>query len=468
MNQSKKPWTCGGCALVGTVTMIVLFFCIAISSWLWFQASELKLNAKVKSQIANLRDAGIPVDNATLDRWYKSQTSNEDSDAWCRILAYLNSKEFNQLSEGVEILDPKAVGRGPSTPGWLDEADCRRLLQNTEDIREEIRTLAAKRAPVRFPINFNSFGTLLPNTQNIRQAARLLSVEFDVALADSDSVAIRQAIETQFHLTDCCRREPFLVSQLVCIACDGIAYANLKKALELNRLAPDDLQQLLETLQKNPDCFQSWRQTIQGERAMMLPMFDQPLQQMFQGPNSQPGWGIKPAAQDKLNYLSFMDRIESIDVSSIDSALAAAKTLEQELKDQGGKAGILGARNWMLTSQALPAISAAINAYARTDMKKDQAMIAIAIRLYQAKHGSLPSQLGQLQEFGIDTSKMLGIADKPYGYLKSGKTAQLWGPMPDANYGRWLPTKDSPPQILPEMDESTRQRIQDALWDFND
>jgi hypothetical protein len=297
----------------------------------------------------------------------------------------------------------------------------------------------------------------------MRSAARLFSVEFDVALADQDSDAIRQALETQFDLALVCSGEHFLVSNLVNAAIEGMGFANLKKALESNAIQEMDLNRLLQYLNQQAGQVTYWNEMAQAERAGGLPVFDDPLRFDAIGNSNMP-FVLPATSRDKLNYLEFMQRVEDIDTADIDLAIKLVQQLELDHKHASEKAGILGMRDMMITNLITPAFTASFTAFVRTENDQKMAKLALGIRLYQAKHGNLPDRLEQLKEFGLDSSTIMPPGGKPFGYLRTGTTSKLWG---NPNWSQpFDPVSDLPPELVPDMDEFKKEQVRQTYWEF--
>ncbi len=110
-------------------------------------------------------------------------------------------------------------------------------------------------------------GSLARNVQDLRNFQRLLSVEFQVAFGDGDSLGCHQAIETSILVSHACSRDPFFISHLVNIALHGIAIDNAKLAIEYDVLTENELESLLQLIGAEEIPLDRLPWLVQGERA---------------------------------------------------------------------------------------------------------------------------------------------------------------------------------------------------------
>lgn len=258
-------------AILGAL-LIGLFATAMIAILVWFRSAD-RAKPQVDQRLIQLREAGIPVDNASIQEWYQQNTVATHTLEWIEVMNHLESEEFLSLAKGIQEFDSKAEGSEWTPAHWPAESQTRALLKAIEPTPEVIHRLAKERVPVQFPIEFDSIRTLLPRTQAMLQVARLVKLEFDKAAADRDSAAIAQAVQTELDLALVCSGEPFIVSHLVCTAIRGIGLDVLKKALQANLLESTELDRFAESLPREPLSLDRLAQIIQGERASCLPMF---------------------------------------------------------------------------------------------------------------------------------------------------------------------------------------------------
>ena len=423
--------------------LLILVVPIVFVPWLAYQTYLASFDSKrpfVEKEIERMRQAGLPVDNESLDTWYQERTDPTDARAWMEIGQFVASSDFVTLAQGVPQFDPKTPEESEWTEqGWPAEDAARRLLNDTTDERETIRTLSRKRIPVRYPIQFNSFQTTLAHMQLLRGIARLLDVECDVAIADRDSVRLTTAVKTYFDMVEVHRHESFVVSQLVCSAIRRMAYAAIRKGIEQGFLDDSAIESLSKLLTEESLAIDSLQETLQSEMAGALPMFmnldEYLLDDMGNGSN-----GFRPSIvtgsrraryNDIAHYIEHIQGIANTDTKSLDDAILKAEQLEQQLGRNIREAGTLGSPGWIVTGVAAPAIAAIVSSFAEEKVQRNFLMHGLAIRRYQRKaneqeHGAFPDSLEALSQIGFDSNDWPTVGPKPFGYRIEDETAILW------------------------------------------
>lgn len=433
------------------VLLVGLFAAAMIAILVWYRSAD-RAKPQVEQRLSQLREAGIPVDNASVQEWYQLNTVATHTLEWIEVMNHLESAEFQTLSKGIQEFDRKAEGTEWTPTHWPAESQTRALLKAIEPTPEVIHRLAKERVPVQFPIEFDSIRTLLPRTQAMRQVARLVKLEFDVAAADRDSAAIAEAIQTELDLSIVCSGEPFIVSHLVCTAIRGIGLDLLKKALQADLLEGTELDRFAESLPHEPLSLDRLAQIIQGERASCLPMFfDIRKYQSDEGdelerPNGISGLPLRAGYQDVWNYMQFMQSLEDIPTDSLDQAVARAKGIGAKLQRDFKEAGLLGMRDWIVTGMAAPAIETIVVRFCEESVQVRMVLHAIAIRRYQHLNGTFPVDLGELKEVGFDASRWLPLGGQPMGYRIEGENALLWSTLLEDGDT----TSTEPPDLNPE------------------
>ncbi len=412
-----------GCLTYGILFFIGLpFLLLAIGAALWV-GRESSARNQLNQQIDRLRGEGLPVDNASTQAYYEARTSAEDTAAWLAVLAELTSDPFSQSAAGVPIFDGE-VEAGVPGPGesWAEEQTTRDFLNRWQSLHARTMRLATDAGPVRFPIDFDSVNTLLPNAQNVRQAARLLSLRGQVAIYDRDSRMVRRSVESLLGCSNVCSGEPFLVSQLITFAIDGMALEVLQQAIRHDVLDDDDLKALLPKLLASTNIGNQWKHAMIGERAMMLPVFDDPSLAGDHGVSTLPG-----RSRDALVYLNYMSRVSAIPTEDIDEFRSEIAEQESELSNllQGG---MLQRYDTILTGLLTPSLAAAGDVFAKQATLHRLAALAIAVRLYEHEHGGWPQSLEDLAEYPlINLERLVPPGGKPFGYRVDDSGATIWG-----------------------------------------
>lgn len=426
--------------------LLILVVPIVFVPWLAYQTYLASFDSKrpfVEKEIERMRHAGLPVDNESLDAWYQERTDPTDARSWMEIGQFVESSDFVTLAQGVPQFDPKAPeGSEWTEKGWPAEDAARRLLNDTVNERETIRSLSRKRVPVRYPIRFNSFQTTLAHMQLLRGLARLIDVECDVAIADRDSVGLTSALQTLFDMVEVHRHEPFVVSQLVCSAIRRMGYSVIRKGIEQGFLDEPAIETLSTLLSQESLAFDSLQEILQTEMAGALPMFTNldeyildDLKNNSNGLSRSMVTGLTGSRRARYNdiahYIEHMKGIANTDTKSLDDAILEAEQLEKQLERNIREAGTLGMPGWLVTGVAAPAIGAIVSSFAEEKVQRNFLMHGLAIRRYQQKHGeqeqgAFPNTLEELSVVGFDGKEWPTIGPKPFGYRIDGDRAILW------------------------------------------
>ena len=421
------------------IAVAALIFFPWLAYRVWWSSFDSK-RPFVEKEIERMRQAGLPVDNESLDTWYQERTDPTDAGAWMEVGQFVASSDFVTLAQGVPQFDPKTPEESEWTPdGWPAEAAARRLLKDTVVLREKIRTLSRNRIPVRYRIRFNSFQTTLAHMSLLRGIARLLDVECDVAIADRDSIGLTTAVKTYFDVVEVHRHEPFLVSQLVCSAIRRMAYAAIHKGIEQGFLDDSAIESLSKLLTEESLAFDSLRETFQSEMAGALPMFmnldEYVLDDIGNGSNgfsrSMVTGSRRARYNDIAHYIEHIQSLAKLDTKSLDEAILEAEKSEEQLMRNIRNAGVLGAPGWIVTGVAAPAIAAIVSSFAEEKVQRNFLLHGLAIRRYQRKaneqeHGAFPDSLEALSNIGFNCKDWPTIGPKPFGYRIEGENAVLW------------------------------------------
>ncbi len=457
-----------GCWLwaIGLVVGIPLL--LLIVGILVFFGRERSARNELTKRLDRLVAQGLPVDDASLLEFNKSMTSSEDTRAWQGVFKQFESPEFKQSSKGVPLFDglvemnipapgekwPQRIA-GEELAAFSDDSDLgatdldlqdqgfsaveenvivesevRDFLANWSELHHKIAMLSLKQLEpeakgVQFIAQFESLNTLLPCVQSLREAARLLSLRGQIALYDRDSKQVKNAIEALLGCSRTLQGEPILISQLVSIAIDGMAMELLKTGLEHDVLDEQELLALLPLFRAGVDIGPQWRIAIQGERAMGLPVFENPA---LAGDGAA---RIPARSRDALYFLDAMERVLKIPEDDFDSFLAALDAEEQKT-DELVHGGILTMLDSVLTSLLTPAYRAAGSAFVRRAVQHRMAVTCIGIRLYEKRQGKLPAKLDDLISLQVDGTSfdlttLLPAGGKPFGYRVDQQEAVVWG-----------------------------------------
>ncbi len=448
--------------LIGIVVMVVIGFLlwgIFLTAFAAWYAYADRGRPEVTAKLDALRASGVPVDNESLDAWYRERTDPADARAWQVVFAKLQSPEFKSLTLGIEGFDPRAKDTKRTADKWPAEDASRRLLAGTTELRKEIHRLASKQVAVQFPIQFDSIRTQPDYLPFIRNASRLIQLESDAAIQDQNSPEIVASAKTQIDLAMVVSGDGSLIAQLYANALRGTGFRALKEALERDLIDAADLESLATQLSQPQFSSTRFRDAIRCERASGLPAFFAPGKYLSDGASEIPK-NYQAAAQDLLHYLDYMERLETLEQLPMAEAIEKAKQIESDLKTRREQAGMLGTREWMLTWLLVPTTGTTFYSFCRDRQDFNMVMHGIAIRRYQDQLGEFPRDLSALNDIGFDTFDYMPVGKRPMGYRRDGDETILWSTPPSLG----LETTLEP--LTLEPNDRNYDLIQSMIWKF--
>lgn len=432
-----------GCFLYGVIAFVIMPILLCGGALVLFIGRENAANRQLNAEKNRLYDLGLPADNATMKSYHDSLTSSEDTAGWLELIDKVQTDEFKASYAGVPILSSDA-GEIPKRwtleepTDWPEEQNTRDFLRLWQSLIDDLETLASKQnepdaKPVRMPIKFDSFLTLLPQTQEMRQLARVLMIRGETAVFDRDSAQVRRSVESLFGCAHALDGEPILVSQLVGMAIDAMALSLLKQAIEYDVLTEEDMLGLLKHVLKKTDIDATWKRAWHGERAMALPVFENPD---LIGQTTPGGMSLPLRSRDALNYLETISGILEVPTDDLNTLSDGLQTEEAKLQARMA-GGYLERFDNVMTSLISPAIVSGGNAFIRDAMSHRLAAQAIATRIYEKREGRLPDAMEALEGYTLDgvpldLARLAPLGKQPFGYRLNDRGAVLWGFDPQA------------------------------------
>jgi hypothetical protein len=397
---------------------IPLVFCGGIAVW-WFGRNAVA-QQELDRRVAELQTRGLPVDNQSLAAYHEQLTDDLNTAQWIQVIGVLSGEEFRNQVASLPILGSGNPPPSDLSVPWPEKAAVENVLSDYADTLAQIHRLAESDKPVRYPIKFESFDTLLENTQATRTVARLLQLEHEVALRNGDAASQYQTISSMLGLSASLRGEPLVVSNLVSIALHGVAISALQKSLVSGQLEDDQLQRLAERMEQFGDYQETTKAALAGERAMALPIFADPG-----GMRAPDALGVLGSRSiDALYYLTLLEDLEETISADPNSALQAGQQFETAF---AARTHWLEKMDSMMTSLVAPALSTYLNAVVRGVLLNRLALLAIEVQRYKNRHGTFPASIDQLAEDGVDIDALVALDGKPFGYSAADQQAILWG-----------------------------------------
>ena len=143
-------------------------------------------------------------------------------------------------------------------------------LRHVEPDLTEIRREAGRRPQARWPVHYDldqPWITLLPHLSSAKGITMLLQVRAAAKLAANQTGEGLADIEIGFRLADSLSGEPFVISQLVRMACYDIILQPLKEGLARHQFSDAQLTSLQQQLSA-ADLLAGFQRSMRGERAI--------------------------------------------------------------------------------------------------------------------------------------------------------------------------------------------------------
>ena len=259
----------------------------------------------------------------------------------------------------------------------------------------------------------------MPHLKQLRDGARLLSLEAWLAAEQGDARKALQATWTALRIRHATEDEPCLISQLVGIATDSIALSALQSIMPAIRPQEADLRLILTELQsRNPTSF---RLGAEGERAMGEMVFESARNNVFSRALGEIGdvgspkrpeqgahvffvarwWALNMLPQDEAYYLSFMNRFVEDAGRSSSLTLAEVQRWEEDCRVMSSTDPLWHSHPF--SRLLLPALGRFLFEAKKDIARRDVAQCGIAAELYRLDYGAYPESLDALAPKYLDT-----------------------------------------------------------------
>jgi hypothetical protein len=289
----------------------------------------------------------------------------------------------------------------------------------------------------RFPINYSEgFTARLPHLSALKREAQFFLLEAAVCTDRNEPDKALTALENVARAGHPLADEPFLISQLVRLACLGLSLNGAERLLSRQVLTPAQLAQLTRLL----DSLQTTgavRRSYIGERATAVNIFALPAKAQAQAmaevgtsgsdesqaqqTGMRAGMGLMTAVglagADHRLMLETFDKV--LQLAEDDSAAALLET--EHAFDQAA----VQARRFppkIFSGMLLPALERGRTKFAAVEARRRAGLAAVAIERYRLAHqGNLPESLPQLVPALLPVLPTDPFDDQPLRYKQLPK-----------------------------------------------
>lgn len=374
-----------GVVLLGAVLLLLFLFMAALGVG-WIAAKQ-----RVRAELARIRAAGEPVTPEDLEAFYARPPADRDAtQLWLDAIAPLEGAEFSADAEDLPFLGGVNDELPPPGAAWPKQPALERFLEKYRESLEMMHCAAKRGGAARYPADYADNSTIeLPIVQ-LRNGARLLQFESEVAARRHDSRAAAKAIDTILVLAQSVHNEPTVVSQLIRFHFDDIARSQLERHLPNTRFSDSELEEMDQHFAAS-DYSTSFKRALLGERATSLMYFADPETMGEQAPSGASSI-FRPS--DELLYLHLMQKL----IAAFRGEGPALRDAVDDVERQAEKLSKepLAALRYPFSNALLPPMQLYTTTLNEAIAKRDSARAAVAIERFRLRHGKLPATLDAL------------------------------------------------------------------------
>jgi len=388
------------------------------------------LRARVNKELAAIRAMGYPATPEELIAAYSAPLPGENA-------APLYAQAFLCMvadpTEKLPFVGGAYPPPGEPLPEDIREAIAKHLAANRPALQllHDAAAIEQCRHAIRFARPL--FNTLLPPLVDTRAAARLLALETIATAEAQDSKGTVDCTMACLSVGRSLEGDPFLISQLVGIACESICAKAMQNALSRCQLADEQCRTLNQDLARHEDSNGLVRGTA-GEACFGVDVFDMPAATMggFPGLPFRSAWLDKTAwtlyrlvglsDADKRAYLWHARR--GIEICQMPEAKRRGAAAELDADLQKLPPAYMLSRLVGCSMEGVVSADLINKAYLRA------ARTALAVERYRLAHDRLPGTLDELVPQFLDAMPKDPFDGKPLRYklLEKGYMVYSIGP----------------------------------------
>ena len=409
------------------VWLLLLPLLVLLAVAAYWVVPEWNAAEENRNQFEQWAAAGIPYDNATMEKSYNERTHPEGANDWIEIIKLIQwgdrVEAFKRLPYlGGESVIPTDLVSGGDSTNWPDEPLVASYLQEMEPVIDWIERASSYPTPVRFPVEFQGLGTLLPHIQEGRQIQLLLMLDCDFAYFHQDNQRVLRDLSLMKATEDAYDGRLCLVSELVDIAMRRMRMGALRRTLTHCQWSAAELEILRDSLASKEEMSARWQDVMLGERSFGLSAIGEPPKtiaqltthdgkfaghfKLYTGPSE-----VKTLIQ---GYQRLIELPVGSDVSKWRKRAVAVQDWAQTLPSNS------------LVGLLLPAAEQCLDAEIRSEDMRRWTLTAVAIQQFKQQNERWPKDLSELEAIGLNFEDYSDTEKDVFGYAIEGKSAFLW------------------------------------------
>lgn len=413
--------------VLASVPLVIAALCLSALG-----IHESLVAGRVRTEVAQIREAGHPTDDVSMSRWHAEKTSPDGTKAWSEILRLVDagSTSFGRIERVPYVGSAPIPGEIAPSGEWAEEAEVGEYLYWMRPVIDQIHEATEYPVPVWQPIEFQGFDTPLPELQDARTIIRLLSLETEHALYQQDAERALRALDSMRRVAAAFDWPLCMVCDLVQIAHRGTHQSMIRRSMATGIWNEDQLRRLTDQLGPPREVSQRWRDVIAGERAMMMAsVLDTHLSDDLWGSNAPPAlvrqWlFVLPSVRERL--LQNYQALQSVAAGGLDELTQRAENLQQTWTSETGESQSFVLLPAQVQGLFLPAVVSYAVAIEREETSRRFALTALAIKRFQLQTGHWPENLSQLERVGLEASDWETVSGGRFGYEATDGRAYLW------------------------------------------
>ncbi len=416
------------------MALLIVFVALAIP-WTYL---NITLGLKLERELQAIRDRGEPL---TLEQVIPQDLPREQNAAYVYEQAFRVFQKWPHAPEGGVPGTPlsglnqdtqNAVAAfisgddlAPEARAWLFSADV--------EARLDAIARASRMERCVFPVNWeDGFAALNPHLAQFRAAQRLVTARMMIAGREGRTDEALGWCEVGLRMSRHLADEPTLIAFLVRVAMLQMLLQGAQDTCAHVDVPPQAVGSLTAVIDAQ-DPEDGLRRALEGERAWLLPVFDQgDLTELGASPDGPAAILLRLYAtplfapvrkHDELTYLRFTEAL----LTTLQHPYREAASMLPQREDYMHAHGYLEPLTWIL----LPVFSRTVAKRDAAIARLDQFRVALALNLYRQAHGGYPETLAPLPEV-VDWPIPDDIfSGGPFRYRREGVGYVLWSLGPD-------------------------------------
>jgi hypothetical protein len=378
-----------------------------------------ELNDKLES----IRQAGEPIDDASMAVHYERTTHKEGTAAWTEALELVRSA--NPIAGNPIAGKLPVVGEGSLPhdfrPGveWPDEPRVAEFLREVRPLINKIYVADAFPKPVWMPIEFDGYFTSQEVLQSTRSLARILELDMSHALFHKEGERALRGIRSLQSVANAFDSEISLVTKMITTAIQSMHKDSINRSLAMDVWNDEQLAELSEQARQPYDVPKAWKSSFVGERALAYTAVrDSRSLARSIGDYNNPLYLLPILPSGKLAFLRAYDVALDASSASTSELVSRATVAEKKLVGRASADFLVGL--------LFPALSSYAEAFDRDEVFRRLTVTSLAVKRFQLLNKQFPKNLPELADIGLMDRDWTTTNRDVFGYEVENEIAYVW------------------------------------------